>query len=363
MTEPETETQRIEPLDPRKIRTGLTVTLTIGVTVGLLVTFATGGKAVLAGILQLPLGYLLLALALSGLSWLGQGFGFAALTHYGIRGHLMRMTAAFLGGDFAALVTPFGTGGIPAGVFCLTREGLSAGESSAIIAMHSLLTGLFFLIMGALAAIVMPIQTKGAELIVWSGVAAIAVVLVFVVWLTARPRSAIAWLERVLSRPWLSRLLGAKRAQRLAATINHEARHFASDVEILTREKPTRLVLSFGGLFFSRICLVVCLPVIMYGLGWRGDLWPMLATAVGAMALAIISPTPGGSGAVEAATAALLATQAPAAMAGAATLLWRGVTYYAEVLAGWLAFTRYLAMNPRTFESSQRRRPRRHSDD
>jgi uncharacterized protein (TIRG00374 family) len=267
------------------------------------------------------------------------------------------MTAAFLGGDFAALVTPFGSGGIPAGVFCLTREGLSAGESSAIIAMHSLLTGLFFLVMGALAAIVMPIQTRGAEILVWSGVGAIGFVLVFVIWLAARPHSAIRWLERVLSKPWLARLLGPQRARSVAETVNREACQFAADIEVLTREKPSQLALSFFGLFMSRICLVLCLPVIMWGLGWRGDLWPLLATAVGAMALAIVSPTPGGSGAVEAATAALLATQAPAALAGAATLLWRGVTYYTEVIAGWLLFTRYLAMKPRVSSAAPEPEP------
>ncbi len=342
--------QRTEMLDPRALRASLTVAVTIGVTAGLIVTFLAGGKQVLTGVVALPFGWLLLALALSALSWLGQGLGFAALTQRGIRGQLMHMTGAFLGGDFAALVTPFGSGGIPAGVFCLTREGLTPGESSAIIAMHSLLTGAFFLVVGVGAAIVMPLQTHGAELLVWSGVGAIAVVLSFVIWLSARPHSAIAWLERVLSRPWLARVIGKKRATRVASGINHEARQFATDVKTLTREKPSHLALSFFGLFMSRLCLVVCLPVIMYGLGWRGAVLPLMATAVGAMALAIISPTPGGSGAVEAATAALLATQAPAAIAGAATLLWRGVTYYTEVFAGWLVFTRYLAMKPRSLD-------------
>ena len=339
------EQRPIEGLDPKRLRVGLTITVAIGVSVGLIVTFATGGARVLDGILALPVGWLALALALSGLSWLGQGLGFAALTTRGVRGHLMRMTIAFLGGDFAALVTPFGSGGIPAGVYCLTREGLSTGESSAIIAMHSMLTGAFFLVVGAVAAVVMPMQTRGSEVLVWSGIGAIALVLVLVVGLAARPKVAADWLDRVLARPWLARMIGPKRAARLAADARHEASRFAEDVHSLTRERPGQLALSFFGLFMSRVCLVVCLPVIMLGLGWRGEILPLMATAVGAMALAIISPTPGGSGAVEAATAALLATQAPAAMAGAATLLWRGVTYYTEVIAGWLAFTRYLALN------------------
>ena len=340
------EQRPIEALDPKRLRIGLTITVAIGVSVGLVVALATGGQQVLLGILALPVGWLALALALSALSWLGQGLGFAALTTRGVRGHLMRMTMAFLGGDFAALVTPFGSGGIPVGVYCLTREGLSTGESSAIIAMHSILTGAFFLVVGIIAAFVMPMQTRGSEVLVWSGIGAIAVVLVLVVGLAARPQVAADWLDRTLGRPWLARLIGNQRASRLAEAARREANRFAEDVHTLTRERPSQLALSFVGLFLSRVCLVVCLPVIMYGLGWRGDIGPLMATAVGAMALAIVSPTPGGSGAVEAATAALLATQAPAAMAGAATLLWRGVTYYTEVVAGWLAFTRYLAMNP-----------------
>ena len=351
MSDPELRSST--PLDPRKLRAGLTITIAIGVTVGVGVALATGGREVLAGMAKLNVAWLLLALALSGLSWLGQGLGFAALKPRGVHTNLLRMTSAFLGGDFAALVTPFGSGGIPVGVFCLTREGLTAGESSAIIAMHSLLTGLFFLVVGAVAAIVMPLKTKGAETIMWSGLAAIAVVLAFVVWLAARPHAAKDRLNRLFSGAWLKRALGARRAERFAAAVDREATQFARDLRTLTHERPSHLALSFFGLFMSRVCLVVCLPVVMLGLGWRGDIAPLLATAVGAMALMIVSPTPGGSGAVEVATAALLSTQPGVSgpMAGAATLLWRGVTYYTEVIAGWLLFTRYLATKPRSSEA------------
>jgi uncharacterized protein (TIRG00374 family) len=223
--------------------------------------------------------------------------------------------------------------------------------------MHSLLTGSFFLVVGVIAAIVMPLESSGSRMIVWSGIGAIAVVLVFVVLLAIRPHVATAWLNRTLSGSWLKRLLGEKRQARLVAAVDREATQFAGDVQTLMRERPSQLALSFFGLFVSRVCLVVCLPVIMLGLGWRGEILPLLATAVGAMALAIVSPTPGGSGAVEAATAALLATQAPMAIAGAATLLWRAVTYYTEVIAGWLMFTRYLAMRPRAPEPASRELP------
>ena len=344
------ETQRTGGLDPHRLRMGLAVAVGIGVTAGLVVALVTGGGEVFASIRRLPLVWLALALALSMASWFLQGLGFAALTERGVRGNVLRMTAAFLGGDFPALVTPFGSGGIPGGVFALTREGLSAGEASAVIAMHSLLTGAFFVIVGAFAAIMLPLHGAGSAALVWSGFGAIVVVVGLIVWLALKPVVATKLASRILASRTVARVLGHERATRLVAAAEREAELFAGAVRMLTHEKPAALAISFISLFLSRICLVVTMPVIMYGLGWRGALVPLLATAVGAMSLSIASPTPGGSGAVEAATSALLATQSPIAIAGATTLLWRGITYYTEVFAGWLIFSRYLTMRPRTFE-------------
>ena len=347
----DSDTQHTGGLDPHKLRVGLAVAVAIGVTAGLVVALVTGGPKVLDGIRRLPLIWLALSLALSVASWFLQGIGFAALTTRGVRGNVRRMTTAFLGGDFPALVTPFGSGGIPGGVFSLTREGLSTGEASAVIAMHSLLTGAFFVLFGAFAALTLPLHGSGSTALVWSGFTAILVVVGLIVWVAFRPHHATRLLSRALSSRGIARMVGAARATRLVAGAEREAELFAVAVRMLTHERPSALAVSFFGLFLSRICLVVTMPVIMYGLGWRGDILPLLATAVGAMSLSIASPTPGGSGAVEVATTALLATQAPVAIAGAATLLWRGITYYTEVLAGWIVFSRYLTMKPQTAES------------
>lgn len=331
-------------LDPKRLRAGLVLAVGIGVTAGLVVALVTGGPAVLAGIRRLPLAWLVAALALSAASWIGQGISFAALTEKGVRGNVLSMTRAFLGGDFPALVSPFGSGGIPGGIFCLTKEGLSAGEASAVITIHSLLTGVFFVIAGVAAAILLPLRNAGSSALVWGGLGAIVVGVGAVVWVALRPAGAVAALRRVVAGRTVERLLGPERAARAASAAERETEQFASSVRLLMRGRPGALAVSFAGLFTSRVCLVAALPVIMYGLGWRGDIWPLMATAVGAMALAVASPTPGGSGTVEAALTALLATQTTPPTAAAAALLWRGITYYAELVAGWLALSGYLAM-------------------
>lgn len=343
-------------LDRARLRRRVLVTVAIGVTVGLVVAVVTGGSEVLHEIERLPLGVFLVALALTVASWFGQGLGFAALTANGLRTSLVKMTAAFLGGDFPALVTPFGSGGIPAGVFCLTKEGISAGESSAIIAMHTMLTGAFFTLVGAVAAFVLPLHSSRSAALVWSGFAALAVVLVVTVWIALRPLQAVERLKCLLAGRVASRLIGKERSARMIESAAREAELFATSVKELTRHRPGAVVLSFAGLFASRVCLVLALPVIMWGLGWRGDIWPMLGTAVAGMALSIGSPTPGGSGAVEAATTALLATQVALPVAAGGALLWRGVTYYSEVLVGWAVFSRYLLMNGRKESGKEKAR-------
>lgn len=340
---PDERPARSTALDPKRLRAGVFITVAIGISVGLVVALLSDGPAVLAGIEKLPPLWLALAIALSAGAWLGQGLGFAALLERGIRGNLLRMTRAFLGGDFPALVTPFGSGGIPGGIYCLTKEGLTTGEASAVITMHSLLTGAFFVVAGAASAVLLPLQSAGSSAVVWGGLAAVVVGVGAIVWVALRPQRATAFLHRALSSDLACRVMGRERAERVATAAEREARQFAASVHLLLRERPGSLALSFLGLFASRMALVVTLPVIMYGLGWRGALLPLLATGVGALALGIVSPTPGGSGVAEAALTALLATQTDAPTAAATALLWRGVTYYLEVLAGWAALSSYLA--------------------
>ena len=337
-----------QELDTRRLRGGLLLAVGIGAAASVVLVLVAGGRSVLAAMGQLPLPWLAAALALAVVSWFGQGVSWGSLTRLGAFRHLHRMTTAFLAGDFPALVTPFGSGGLPGGVFALTREGLSAGEASAVVAMHLLLTAVFFVVAGAIAAAVLPAYSAGSSAAVWSGFVAIVAVLALITWIALRPRDAISLLERALRSRLSLAVLGPKRVQATLAAAEREEDLFAHGVRRLARERPGALALSLAGLFFSRLCMASALPVIVYGLGWRGDALPLLAIAVGGMVLSIASPTPGGSGTVEAGTTALLATLTTAPIAGAAAILWRVTTYYSEVLVGGVFFLRYLAMTPRS---------------
>jgi uncharacterized protein (TIRG00374 family) len=325
------------------LRTGLIAVAGIGVAAAAVITALTGGRATIDGLARLPLATVALVLALNVVSWLGEAVVFASLA--GIRGirAVPRMVAVYVGGGFPALVTPFGSGGIPGWVYALTREGLSTGQAAAVVGARGLLTSVFFVLAGGVAVVVVPARMGGSTGASLAGFAVLLAVLALVTAIVARPGRVVAVLRALLlSRP-AQRALGAGRAGRLADAAERETDDFAEGLRRLVRDRPLAVAAAFAGLAVSRACLLCILPVIMSGLGWRGEVLPVLATVVGVWALASGSPTPGGSGAVDAAMAAALSAFTLPATAGAAALVWRGVTFYFDLFVGWVLFSGYLA--------------------
>jgi uncharacterized protein (TIRG00374 family) len=327
---------------------GIAVVVTVGVAAAVIVTLATGGRDTLAGVLRLPLPVLAAIAGLNVLSWFGEAVVFASLAGRRRPRDLARMVAVYVGGGFPALVTPFGSGGIPGWTWALSQEGLSAGEAAAAVGARALVTGVFFSAAGVVAAVMLPARAAGAAGGAWWGIGALALALAALALLVSRPERAGAVVARLAGSRVVVRLVGARRAEYASASAERETERFAGTLRSLVRERPGSLALAMLGLLVSRACLLAILPVTLMGLGWRGEVLPVLATVVGVWVLASASPTPGGSGAVETALTVALSTFAPLAVAGAAALLWRGVTFYMDLIAGWVLFTRYLAGARRT---------------
>jgi uncharacterized protein (TIRG00374 family) len=331
--------------DRRRVRIGISVVAAVGAAAALTVTLVAGGPSIVAALRGLPFWTILAVLVLDVVSWFGEAVLFAALAAKpGVRG-IGRMIVVYVGGGFPALVTPFGSGGIPGWTYALTREGLSVGEAAAVVWTRALVTSVFFVVAGTVAAATLPVAAAGSGG-AWWGVLALAAVLAALTVVALRPERAGAAAERALGARWLGRALGDERAARLSASAGRETTAFASGLRSLVRERPGAFAVAVAGLALSRACLLAILPVIMVGLGWRGALLPVHATVVGVWALASASPTQGGSGTVEAAMTAALSRIVPLPIAGAAALLWRGTTFYLELVVGWALFSRYVVYTP-----------------
>lgn len=330
------------PVGGRRLRTGLLLVIAVGVTAGVVVALVSGGPAMIAAVARLPLAALALVVALDVASWGAEGLAFAALSGArGVRGWL-RMSAVYVGGGFPGLVTPFGSGAIPGWAYALTREGLTAGEASAVLGARGLITSALFVAAGAVALAVVPATLGGSSATVVLGFAGLLVVFGAVIAIVARPREAARVLTRMLGGGLACRVAGAERAGRAAAAAAREAERFAHALRTLARDRPLALAAALGGILVSRACLLAILPVLMFGLGYRGAVVPLVLTIVGVWALASGSPTPGGTGVVEVGLTGVLAAFVPLRAAGAAALLWRGITFYFDLLVGWALFARVL---------------------
>lgn len=336
-------------LEPQRLRRGLTIVILVGAAAGAAVALFSGGPAMIGAARDLPVEVLAWALLLNLVSWLGEAAVFLALS--GRRGPraFLRMIGVYVGGGFPGLVTPFGTGAIPGWVYALTREGLSAGEATAVVGARGLLTSMFFVAVALGGAALAPAVFGASAGVAWGGLAGLVLVLAVATLVVMRPGLVVRLAGRLLRGRALVRVAGAKRAEALDrasdAAVAH-AERFASALRSLVLGRPGALLIAILGLVFSRVCLLAILPVLMSGLGWSGDVVSTVLMVVGVWALASGSPTPGGSGAVEAGLTAVLSTQAPVSIAGAAALLWRGSTFYVDLFVGWFFFAGYMTDRP-----------------
>lgn len=317
----------------------------LGASAALGVFFVLGGPEVLAAASRLSPAWLAVAVGLDLVSWFGEAVVFAALAGRLTPRGLVEMIGVYVGGGFPALVTPFGSGGIPGWTWSLTQEGLGAGEAAAVVGARAVVTSAFFAVAGASAVMALPASAGGPT--AWAAVAGLVALVAALALTVARPdllaRGAAGMLRSRLAR----RVAGARRADRVAARVEKEAVRFGATLRTLVTQRPGALFTALIGLLVSRACLLAVLPAVLAGLGHRGDFLPIVATVIGVWVLASSAPTPGGAGAVEAgATAALSRFVAPE-VAGAAVLLWRGLTFYLDLVVGWLLFTRYVARGPR----------------
>ncbi|MGE5292979.1 MAG: lysylphosphatidylglycerol synthase transmembrane domain-containing protein, partial [Micromonosporaceae bacterium] len=104
-------------------------------------------------------------------------------------------------------------------------------------------------------------------------------------------------------------------------------------------QNPRKLAEGLGGAFLLNVARVLCLAACVRALGGNIPIASVAVVYLTGSALGSAAPTPGGLGAVEVAlSAGLTAAGLPSATALSAALLFRLLTFWLPVPAGWLAF-------------------------
>ncbi|MDT5079802.1 MAG: glycosyltransferase 2 family protein [Mycobacterium sp.] len=255
----------------------------------------------------------LLGLAISAVTYVGAALALWACADGTVS--LRDLTIMQLANTFAATTTPAGVGGLALSTRFLQKGGLTAMRATAAVALQQ----------------VVQVITHVALLIAFTAVAGASANLEKFV-----PSATVLYLAGGVALGLIGAFMAVPRLRRwLATEVRPRLKEVIVDLKDLARE-PKRLGLIVLGCASTTLGAALGLWTAIEAFG--GDTSFVTVTVVTMIGgtLASAAPTPGGVGAVEAALiGGLAAFGVPAAIAVPSVLLYRIITCWLPVFAGW----------------------------
>jgi glycosyltransferase 2 family protein len=304
----------VPPVQLERIRLRTLVTLVATILAGYLLIVQLGRVNFATLLRQASPLWILAGLGLSVLTYVAAAWSLSGFVPE--RLNFIRTMLAQVAGSFVTLVTPAAVGGAALNVRYLQRNKVPPAVAAASVGvaqvvafvLHITLLVIFVAITGARSHSLRP-PTWVYFVIAGLVVAALGV--------AAVPRGR--------------RLLRARLAPALGQVLPRL-------LEVL--QQPRKLAEGIGGALMLTACYILCLDACVRAFGGSLAITSAAVVYLTGSALGSVVPTPGGLGAVEAALAAgLTATGMPAATAVSAVLLFRLLTFWLPVPAGWAAFS------------------------
>jgi glycosyltransferase 2 family protein len=227
----------------------------------------------------------------------------------------IRTLLAQLAGSFVKLVTPAAVGGAALNIRYLQRRKIPVAAAAASVgvwqgvafALHILLLTVFIAITGASKDHEYSPPSWSYFVLAGLFVAGVA----------------------VLAFPAPRRLVRARAAPTLGQVLPRL---------LEVAQQPRKLAQGIGGALLLSAAYILCLAACVAAFGGSVSIASIAVVYLTSSAFGAIMPTPGGLGAVEAAlTAGLTAAGLPGAAAVSAVLLFRLLTFWLPVPAGWVA--------------------------
>jgi hypothetical protein len=232
-----------------------------------------------------------------------------------------------LGGDFGGAITPARSGAEPARFVVLREFGVPTAHALVILFLELALEMLSL----GLLAVVLALAFSGSTTEVRSLVGVVAAYAAFVIGGGAIGyMSAQRWSDGP-APSWVGRL-GVSQARWLH--IQRSLRALRDNVAGMRHARWWVLGAALASSILHIVVRLAVLPIVVYSLGARGALgplvlWPMAITYTG-----VLAPAPAGGGLVEVAFRGALNDHIPARILGAALLWWRVYTFYLPLLGG-----------------------------
>jgi len=330
-----------EPNNMRRFAKGTAGAIILSTFAAFIILQVTARGETRLSLLRLDLSQLALAGILVGAGWvldavrikvlastLGGGIGFFTA---------LRITLA---GAFAACVTPFDTGGEPLQVYLLHKHGFNPGESTAIVALKSLISAVarLFLVLLIPTWYLVRRRTwtlpKGLETALFIGLSVYIFFFGLLLFFAVYPEYIRIIMDKVLNNRLMARFISKSTATTVMEHVEKGVSDFRSALSTFLREQRSVLIL-ISLLSLVAWAIAFYIPVlILQGLGIAPPFAETMAIAGIFYLAAAYAPTPGSSGAAELGLAALFGSVVPFPLLGIFVVLWRSVTYYLTLVVG-----------------------------
>lgn len=337
----EKEETNVQALGGKKALIG--AVLSIGISVlcfALVLNYAKAEAGAWRSLLSVGFKTLIVSLGIVVLSWIVDALRLKTLTSALTKN--VSFWDAFkisMMGSFMAGVTPSDTGGEPLKVYFLHKEGLSIGESTAVVTLSAFLHATSRLVLWILVPLVMLISGVSWQfnsVVKATLTFGVLVYLLFVglfALVTFWPKSV----ETITLRICSSRILRHVISEKTAASVVRRACEIASDFRNGIQKVKQR-----GGhvglaalLSIAYWILIISVPVfILRGLGDNVATLEVFCVSMTVYLIMAYVPTPGASGGAEIGSALFFAPILPAKILGVFVVVWRFVTYYTTLAIG-----------------------------
>ena len=304
----------VAPVRLERVRPRMVVSLVIGVAVAYVLAGQLARVNIASLIRHSDAPWIAVALTLSALTYAAAATSLTGFVLERLR--FTRTLMAQLAASFVTLVTPAAVGGAALNIRYLQRNGVSPAKATASVGAAQVVAFvLHMLLLVIFAAITGAAQFHSLRPPDWVYYV-LAALVVAVLAAMAVPRGR--------------RLLRA----RLAPTLS----------QVLPRlldigQNPRKLAAGLGGALLLTAAYVLCLDACVHALGATVPITSVAVVYLTGSALGSAAPTPGGLGAIEVAlSAGLTAAGLDNGTALSSVLLFRLLTFWLPVPAGWFAF-------------------------
>jgi len=284
---------------------------------------------------QADLSMLLLAFFLHFLFWLFWAVRLKLLASFLSQkipfGYALEATIA---STFLAAITPSSAGGEPLRIKMLVDKGASVGSATAIVLAERLLDAIFFVSALPVFLLISGFSTKFGFEVCLVFFAFLVVFMVFLYLLLNKPERIDRFTSRLYSV--FKRFLSEDKAERAYNYIKSEIWKFRDAVVELAKNSTKQLAIVMFITFLIWISEFLVPSAILVGLMEDPAILLSVTSQLILVILSLIPITPGSSGIAEMGMWTLYSKFVPRHVLGVLVALWRMITYYSNIVVGFV---------------------------